>query len=83
MPQITFADLREHMAEHLDTVESDRLELVVTRLNHEPVVIMPLAELEALRETLYLLHSRANADMLAQSIHQIEQGRGTERSLIE
>jgi antitoxin YefM len=83
MPQVSLADLYAHIADHLDSIEADRSELIVTRQNHEPMVILPLAELEALRETLYLLHSRANADILAQSIQQIDEGRGKERALIE
>ncbi|WP_443071181.1 type II toxin-antitoxin system Phd/YefM family antitoxin [Streptomyces sp. NBC_01476] len=31
------------------------------RAGHEPVVIVPLAEYESLRETAYLLRSPANA----------------------
>ena len=48
---VTFTELRTSMAKHFDRVEQDRTELVVTRQNHEPVVLMPLAELVGLRET--------------------------------
>jgi antitoxin YefM len=71
------------MAKHFDKVEADRSELVVTRQNHEPVVVMPLAELEGLRETLHLLSTPANADHLLRSIAELEAGKGKERTLIE
>ena len=39
MAHVTFTDLRNNLASHLDKIEADRTELVVTRQNHEPVVI--------------------------------------------
>jgi antitoxin YefM len=82
LSHITFTDLRANMAKHFDQVEADRTELVVTRQNHEPVVIMPLAELEGLRETLHLLGAPANAERLRHSISQLDAEKGVERDLI-
>ncbi len=67
---------------HFDKVEQDRTELVVTRQNHEPVVVLPLAELEGLRETLHLLSTPANAERLRRSIAELDAGQGIERILI-
>jgi antitoxin YefM len=83
MPHVTLSELRANMAKHLDRVEADRTELVVTRQNHEPVVILPLAEFEGLRETVHLLSTPANADHLRHSIAELDAGKGTERTLIE
>jgi antitoxin YefM len=83
MGYVTATELRAHLAKHLDKLEQDRTELVVTRQNREPVVIMPLAELEGLRETLHLLSSPANAEHLRRSIAQLNAGKGAERDLIE
>ncbi len=83
MAHVTFTELRANMAKHFDRVESDRAELVVTRQNHEPVAILPLAELEGLRETLHLLSTPANADRLRQSVAELDAGKGRERTLIE
>jgi len=83
MGYITLTELRANMAKHFDRIEQDRTELVVTRQNHEPVVVLPLAELEGLRETLHLLSTPANAERLHQSIAELDAGKGTERSLIE
>jgi antitoxin YefM len=71
------------MAAHFDRVEADRIELTVTRQNHEPLVIMPLAELETLRETLHLLSTPANAARLLRSIRDIDAGGASEKMLIE
>ena len=51
------------MASHFDKIEADRTELVVTRQNHEPMVIIALAEWEGMNETLHLLGSPANASI--------------------
>ena len=83
MGYVTLTELRANMAQHFDKLEQDRTELVVTRQNHEPVVIMPLAELEGLRETLHLLSTPANAERLRESIAELDSGKGQERSLIK
>lgn len=83
MTYVTLTELRANMAKHFDKVEEDRIELIVTRQNHEPVVVMALSELEGLRETLHLLSSPANAEHLRQSIAELDAGNGLERDLIE
>jgi antitoxin YefM len=45
--------------------------------------MMPLAELEGLRETLHLLSSPANAEHLRQAIAELNEGKGVERTLVE
>jgi len=83
MTHVSFSDLRANMAKHLDRVLADRSELVVTRQNHEPVVILPLAELEGLRETLHLLSTPANAEHIRASVAELDAGKGRERALTE
>ncbi|TSD90804.1 type II toxin-antitoxin system prevent-host-death family antitoxin [Mycobacterium sp. KBS0706] len=83
MTHVTLTELRANMAKHLDQIEADRTELVVTRQNHEPVVILPLSEFEGMRETLHLLSTPANADHLRRSIAELDAGKGIERTLIE
>ena len=83
MAHVGFSELRRNLATHLDRVENDRVELVVTRQNHEDLVILPLAELEGLRETMRILSSPPNARLLRESIAELDAGRGTEHDLIE
>ncbi|QRE75804.1 type II toxin-antitoxin system Phd/YefM family antitoxin [Methylobacterium aquaticum] len=80
---VSLTDFRQSIATHFDRVERDREELVVTRQGHEPLVLLPLAELNSLRETLHLLGSPANARRLMRSIEQLDADQGIERSLIE
>jgi antitoxin YefM len=83
MGYISLTELRANIAKYFDELEADRTELVVTRQNHEPMVILPLAELAGLRETLHLLASPANAEHLRKSIDELDRGLGIERDLIE
>ena len=83
MPHANFSDFRARMAQHLDRVEADRTELIITRQGHEPVVVMPLAELEGLRETLHLLSNPANAERLLRSIAQADAGQARERDFTD
>ncbi|MET3793054.1 type II toxin-antitoxin system Phd/YefM family antitoxin [Aquamicrobium terrae] len=83
MGHVTATELRANLAGYLDKLEQDRTELIVTRQNHEPVVMMPLAELEGLRETLHLLSTPANAERLRESIAQADAGELEEHELFE
>lgn len=74
MTHVSFTSLRANLASHMDRLLADRTELVVTRQNREPVVMLPLSELEGLRETLHLLSSPANAEHLQQSLAAFERG---------
>jgi len=83
MKVISLTDLRANMAKHFDAVEEDHDELIVTRQNREPMVVMSLADFEGWKETMYLLANPANAKMLRQSIAELNAGKGTEHALIE
>ncbi|MEC5323131.1 type II toxin-antitoxin system Phd/YefM family antitoxin [Aurantimonas sp. A3-2-R12] len=83
MSHVNFSELRANMASYFDRVEADRTELVVTRQNHEPVVVMALSEWEGMKETLHLLSTPANADHLRSSIRSYDEGRATKRDLID
>jgi antitoxin YefM len=83
MRHVTFTDLRNNLATHLDKVEDDRDELIVVRQNHNPVVIVALSEWEGMKETLHLLSTPANAEHLLNSIADADAGKLTERELID
>jgi antitoxin YefM len=83
MRTVNFTQLRQNLAAELDSVTDDAEELVVTRSGHEPVVIVPLAEYESMKETEYLLRSPVNAEALRRSIAELNRGEGVERALID
>lgn len=81
MRHVTYTDLRNNLATHLDAVEDDRDPLIVTRQNHKPVVIVTLSDWEGMKETLHLLSNPANAEHLRLSMDELDAGAGVERSL--
>jgi antitoxin YefM len=83
MRTVNFTQLRQNLAAELDNVINDAEEVVVTRSGHEPVVIVPLAEYESMKETEYLLRNPANAAALRQSIAELESGDARERDLVD
>jgi len=80
---LTFSQSRARYAETLDAVVNDREEVVVTRVGHEPVVIVSLEDYQSLKETAYLLQNPANARRLLRSIDRLENGDGTTHELAE
>jgi antitoxin YefM len=83
MKTMSATELRGNLAAALDAVENDAEELVITRANHEPLVIISLAEYASLRETDYLLRSPANAEHLRRSLQEYQEGRIQPRELID
>ena len=83
MKTLSFSESRAKYAQTLDAVVADREEVVITRVGHEPVVIVSLTEYESLKETAYLLRSPRNAERLLESINRLERGEGTTAPLAE
>ncbi|MCP2290288.1 antitoxin YefM [Nocardia amikacinitolerans] len=75
-------EARANFAAVLDAATEDNDEVVITRSgDKEPAVVISLREYEALKETAYLLGSRANARRLMESIENVERGLIEPRSL--
>lgn len=83
MDVMTYSDTRARLKEVMEQVVADRTPVVVTRQKAEAVVMVSLADWNAMEETLHLLSSPANAERLRASIGQLEAGGGTEREPIE
>jgi antitoxin YefM len=83
MGYVSYTELRQNLKKHLDSVCESRAPLVVTRQNGEPVVVISLAEYEALEETLHLLRDPANAERLLRSIREAEAGQLVEHDIGE
>lgn len=83
MSHVNFTELRANMAAHFDRVAADRSELVVTRQNHEPVVIVALSEWERMVETIHVLGSPASARELLEGMAELDAGKGEVHELVE
>jgi antitoxin YefM len=82
--ETTYTALRENLATFLDRVTDDREVLVVKRRGgRRDVAIIAADELSSLMETAYLLRSPKNAERLAESLRELEQGGGEVMTLEE
>lgn len=83
MKAITYTAAREHLAATMQRVCEDHDAVVITRRRDQAVVMMALADYEALEETAYLLRSPRNAKRLREAVEQLRAGKGTSRILPE
>ena len=83
MDVLTFTDTRQNLKDVMDRVVKDHTPVVITRQKAESVVMVSLADWNAMEETARLLSSPANAARLADAIAQLDAGKGAERELIE
>ena len=83
MDTLTYSEGRSKLANTMDRVCDDHAPIVITRKNSQSVVMMSLADFQALEETAYLLRSPKNAKRLIESIVELKSGGGTSRKLIE
>lgn len=83
METVSYTAARSKLAKIMDQVCDDHAPITVTRQNARPVVLLALADYQALQETVYLLRSPANAVRLSRSIADVEAGKVAERGLLE
>jgi len=83
MKVVSLSELRSNIAKHFDSVEADRDELIVTRQNREPMVVMSLADFESWKETMYLTANPANRDRLLRSIQSLDAGKAMTKTIDE
>jgi len=72
MHTISYTAARSHLAEKMEQVCHDHAPIIITRSKSEPVVMISLADFEAMQETNYLMKSPANAARLIDAINEIE-----------
>ncbi|MBV8237931.1 MAG: type II toxin-antitoxin system prevent-host-death family antitoxin [Sphingomonas sp.] len=83
MDVISYSDTRAHLKEVMDRVVADRAPIVISRQKAESVVMVSLADWNAMEETLHLLSSEKNARRLKAGISQLEGGKGSARDLLQ
>ena len=83
MDVITFTDTRANLKDVMDRVVRDHAPVMVTRQKAKAVVMVSLADWNAIEATAHLLSSPANAARMNAAIAELDQGGGEERTLIE
>jgi antitoxin YefM len=81
MEVLTYTDTRARLKEVMDRVVDDHQPVVVTRQKAEAVVMVSLADWNAMEETVRLLSSPRNAERLREAIHELDAGGGVEHDL--
>ena len=81
MTAISYTAARENLASTMDKVCEDHAPVLITRNRDQAVVMMSLADYEALEETAYLLKSPKNARRILSAISQLDAGKGVTRSI--
>ncbi|MBS1064286.1 type II toxin-antitoxin system Phd/YefM family antitoxin [Gluconobacter wancherniae] len=72
MQILTYSDARARLKELMERVSEEHQEVVITRKNGKPVVMVSLEDWNALQETARLLAVPENVEILARSIMQLE-----------
>ena len=82
MDVMTYSDARKNLKSVMDRVVDDCSEMIITRRNGRPVVMVSLDEWNSIMETEYLLSSPKNAKRLREGIAQLDRGEGVKRDLV-
>ena len=84
MRSTSYSDLRKNLAATLDSVTNDHEPVLITRDRGKPAaVLISLEDFASYEETAYLLRSPKNAERLAESIAELDAGKGKARKLAE
>jgi antitoxin YefM len=83
MDVLTYSDTRANLKDVMDRVVEDRAPVIITRQKAEAVVMVSLADWNAMEETLHLLSTPTNAERLRDAVRELDAGGGAERELIE
>lgn len=81
MKAITYTAARENLAVTMNRVCEDHDPIIVTRNRDQAVVMISLADYEALQETAYLLRSPRNAKRLMEAIGSLDGKKGIKKKL--
>ncbi len=79
----SFSDTRANLKDVMERVVRDRRPVVITRQKAEAVVMVSLADWNAMEETVHLLSSPRNAERLREAIAELNAGDGAEHELVE
>jgi antitoxin YefM len=82
MKVVNYTDLRLNLKKWMDLVVNDVEEVIIKRKDNKDLVLIPLDEYNALKETSYLLSGK-NREVLMQSLQEAKDKKTKEHPLIE
>jgi antitoxin YefM len=82
MDVMNYSDTRARLKKVMDRVVADHTPVVISRQSGESVVMVSLADWNAMEETLHLLGSPTNARRLKTAVAQLDAGNGRARELV-
>ena len=80
---ISFSDFQENLNFYFEKIHQVRNPLCIKGINGKDVIVMSKSDYNGLQETLYLLSSPKNAEILLKSIEEDKKCKFTVRKLIE
>jgi len=83
MDAISYSLARANLAKTMDRVCEDHTPLIITRQKEASVVMLSLADYQALAETAYLLRNPNNARRLLNAVDELAAGGGMAHALVE
>lgn len=83
MDSISYTSARSSLAKTMEQVCNDHAPIAITRKGQGTVVMISMDDYQALEETAYLLRSPKNTRRLIEAIVELEEGKGTEKELME
>lgn len=78
MESISYTNARNNLAKIMEQVSNDHAPIAITRKGEGVVVMISMADYQALEETAYLLRSPKNTRRLIESIAELEGENGYE-----
>ena len=77
MKAITVSNFRSNLKTYLDEISRDSEIIVIPRNNNErdAIIVMSIAEYNSIKETEYLLSSKANRERLQKSLREAAAGK--------
>jgi len=83
MQVLSLTEARNNLKAVFDAVYEDHDNVIIHRKGKENIVVIPLDEYNAMKETQYLLGSENNRERLLRSLRHAREGNAFERELVE
>jgi antitoxin YefM len=83
MNAVTITEAKANLEQIIEQVIADVEPTIISTDTGQQIVLIPLEEFNAWKETLYLLSNPFNAEHLRQSIIEAKTGKTVERELLE